>query len=182
MILRGKKIILRPIEIPDAEQTLKFHQDLKGMSDMAGFILPVNMENEKYWINNLYPQNKRSSIYFGICEKNNRERLVGYLSVKNINQIDRTAEFGIYIEKESRKKGFAKDSITVFIAYLFFEINLRKITLFVLEENKSAIKLYKSMGFVQEGLMRDQCWKNGNYMDLLIMSKFMENVQEDKSK
>jgi len=182
MTLNGKKILLRPIETSDVEQTLRFHQDLQGMVDLMGFVMPVNLENEKHWIDNLYPQNNRSNIYFGICGKDNKDHLVGYISAKNINQINRTAEFGIYIEKDSRRKGIAKEAITIFITYLYSQIHIRKIFLFVLNDNEKAINLYKSTGFIQEGVMRDHCWKDGGYRDLIIMSKFTKNIQKENKK
>ncbi len=41
------------------------------------------------------------------------------------------------------------------LKYAFYEMNLHRIGLDVISYNKAAIKLYKKMGFQEEGCMRE---------------------------
>ena len=54
------------------------------------------------------------------------------------------------------------------------EFNLHKISLEVLETNERAIKLYKKIGFIEEGVKRDEIYKKDKWVNSIIMS-ILEN-------
>jgi len=175
-MLTGKNVTLRPIQLEDAPGTLKLRYDMEANKAMMGYPFPVNIENEKNWINNLYPQGERKTIFLAI-EENKTKKFVGYLSVKNINYINAAADFGIILAKESRGKGYAKEAMRLFFNYLYQEIHLRKLTLYVLEENTPAINIYKKVGFIREGLLKDHVWQDGQYKNLMVMSLFLKDLK-----
>lgn len=49
-----------------------------------------------------------------------------------------------------------------------------KITLSLLSTNKTALSLYIKNGFVQEGLLKREQYKDGKYQDVILMAKFFE--------
>lgn len=172
MIIRGEKVELRAIDKSDIDDVLEIHQDIEGMSQLLGNILPVNTKSIEEWINNLYPPGIRTKIYFGIKEKGSSE-LAGYVSLQNINYVNRTGDFGIILREKFRGKGLTKEAIELFFTYLKQHLNIRKINLKVLASNEVAINLYKKIGFIEEGFMKEQVYINDTYEDLLIMSKFL---------
>ena len=56
------------------------------------------------------------------------------------------------------------------IDYAFDELNIRKIDLSLLSDNAQALALYKKYGFVQEGLLKDEQYKNEKYHDVILMA------------
>ena len=58
----------------------------------------------------------------------------------------------------------------LFLSFLFNYFGLHKITLEVLSTNERAINLYKKIGFVLEGVKRDEVLKSGKWIDSIIMS------------
>jgi len=174
-MLNGKNVTLRSITLEDVPDTLKLRQDMKSNKALMGYPFPVNLNNEKIWIDNLYPQGERKTIYLAIEEKKTK-KFAGYVSVKNINYINTTAEFGIILLEEFRGKTYANEAMKLFFEYLYNEIHLRKITLYVLEGNEKAIKLYKKIGFNQEGILKEHVWQDGKFKDLMVMSLFLETI------
>ncbi len=175
-MIYGEKVYLRPLEENDAKETLILRYDLEAISNLLGYIFPINIDKEKEWIRSLYSIGFREKIYFAICSKINNNFL-GYLSLQNINYINKTGEFGIILKKEERGKGFAKEAMELFFNYLQNILGIRKISLRVLEDNVSAIKLYEKMGFFYEGKLIKQIYINNSFKDLLIMGKFLEAKQ-----
>lgn len=171
-MLIGEKIYLRPLGLKDSEYTLMLRQDIEGISELMGYIYPVNLENEIEWIKEIHGKGFRDKIYFAIIEKNS-DKFVGYISVQNIHYLDRTADFGIIISKDYRGKGYGKEAIEKFFNYLKNVIGIRKVNLRVLKENKTAIELYKKVGFYLEGELKAQVYQNTQFKDVLIMSKFL---------
>lgn len=50
---------------------------------------------------------------------------------------------------------------------------VRKVGLRVLGQNRGARRLYESRGFVVEGVLRDEFWLEGRYVDDVLMSRFL---------
>jgi RimJ/RimL family protein N-acetyltransferase len=58
---------------------------------------------------------------------------------------------------------------------LFTELDLNKVSLEVLETNLRAIHLYKKLGFVIEGVKREEVkTSSGDYVDSIVMSLLKE--------
>ena len=66
------------------------------------------------------------------------------------------------------------------IDYGFDKLNLNKIWLGVNSENKAAVKSYKAAGFVEEGVLRQEIYRNGRYYDATRMSILREEFHAKK--
>jgi RimJ/RimL family protein N-acetyltransferase len=60
--------------------------------------------------------------------------------------------------------------ILKFIPFIFDLYNLHKISLEVLSTNTRAISLYENLGFIKDGVKREEVYKNGKWIDSIIMS------------
>ena len=82
-------------------------------------------------------------------------------------------EYGILMgNPEEWGKGYAKEASLSIINYCFKIVNLRKITLGVVEKNVAAIKLYESLGFEVEGVYKKHGLYNNEYLDTVRMALF----------
>ena len=95
---------------------------------------------------------------------------VGYFRISNYSTINKNLYLGADIHPEYQRKGIAYSSYLIFIPYLFEKYNLNKISLEVLSSNSRAINLYKKLGFVIEGVKREEILKENKYVDSIIMS------------
>jgi RimJ/RimL family protein N-acetyltransferase len=95
---------------------------------------------------------------------------VGYFRLSNYSKENKNIYIGADIAKEYTGKGIAKDAYNKFIPYAFTIYNLNKISLEVLGTNERAINLYNKLGFVKEGVKREEVLKNGIWVDSIIMS------------
>ncbi|MEO0226866.1 MAG: GNAT family protein [candidate division WOR-3 bacterium] len=172
-MLKGKRIILRPVTPDDVKETISLRYDFEANKQYLGYIFPINLTNEQRWIESLYSQRIRERIDLVIEEKNTH-RFIGLIGVNNIDYINKRAKFGIFIKRRYWGKGFGKEAMRIFLNYLFNQINLNKIYLEVLTENQRAIKLYKSMGFEPEGILKAHYYQDGRYKDVAIYSIFKD--------
>jgi RimJ/RimL family protein N-acetyltransferase len=106
---------------------------------------------------------------------------VGYFRTSNYSFKNKNIYIGADLHKDFRDKGIAYDSYCKFIPFLFNEFNLHKISLEVLESNQRGINLYKKLGFKTEGIKRDEVFKNGNWINSIIMSMFINELNENKN-
>ena len=55
-------------------------------------------------------------------------------------------------------------------------LNMHKVYLYVDVDNQVGIHIYEGVGFVKEGVMRQQFYANGRYHDSLFMGIFKDEV------
>ena len=51
-------------------------------------------------------------------------------------------------------------------------IQITRLELFVWTTNSNAVRLYKSLGFEQEGTLRDYAFYDGRFLDAYVMARF----------
>ena len=76
----------------------------------------------------------------------------------------------IYIGGDGRGKGTGTETIEGLLKYFFEEQGMQRITLDYFTGNTRAADLYRRLGFVDEGVARNACAKDGVYYDLNLMS------------
>ena len=106
----------------------------------------------------------KNNIHFAIVD--DEDNYVGTVSLKNINFIDRNAEYAIVIHKEYWGKEFASFATSEIIKYGFKKLNLNKIYLNVQASNLRAVRFYEKYGFCKEGVFTKHIFLNGEYTDL----------------
>ena len=79
--------------------------------------------------------------------------------------------------KENQGKGIGTFAVKSIVDHAFFNLNLRRIQLEVLDYNQTAQKLYKKIGFVEEGRRRKAVYKDGQYVDEIIMGLLREEYK-----
>lgn len=90
------------------------------------------------------------------------DRLVGYVVLYDIYWNLQTASVGIAIgSAHDRGHGYGRDGLQLILRYAFNELNLYRVALTVLERNTAARALYRSVGFVEEGVMRGSDYRDG---------------------
>jgi RimJ/RimL family protein N-acetyltransferase len=93
------------------------------------------------------------------------------VSLVNIDSLSKTTELALQIgNKDFWGQDIGKFATQAAIEHGFNNLNLNRIYLYVLTENKRAQAVYKSVGFQKEGLLRQAIFKSGEYKDLILMS------------
>ncbi len=168
-----KRIRLRALTMSDIEKTFAWHNQEDISSLYSGHPFPVNKEMEIKWYEKILTSNFPVTV-FGIELIENRN-LIGIAVLQDINLINRSSEFAIYIgDKDYRGKGLSKEATIESIHFAFYELGLNRIYLKVLEENVIAISLYQSIGFKQEGVLRNSIYKKNSYKSEIVMAILKE--------
>ncbi|MBH9964808.1 GNAT family N-acetyltransferase [Rossellomorea oryzaecorticis] len=96
---------------------------------------------------------------------------IGWIDLKNIDKLNKHAELGIAIgDKDYWGRGYGLAAMKEMLQWGFNELGLNKIWLRVEVDNEKAIKSYLRMGYVEEGILRQDRLRNGEFVDRLRMS------------
>ena len=115
--------------------------------------------------------------YYMVCIGTDR---IGYFRTSNYSKDNRNIYIGMDIHQDWRGKKLAFPSYCMFVPFIFKTFDLHKIALEVLSTNIRAISLYRKLGFVIEGIKRDEVLKNGRYVDSIVMSLLKKEMEEGK--
>lgn len=76
-----------------------------------------------------------------------RGEVVGFVTMKHINWLLRTAEFGLVIDPNHLDEGFGTEGLKKFMAFFFNHLHMRELRLKVSQYNSRAQSVYRNLGF-----------------------------------
>lgn len=106
------------------------------------------------------------------------EEKVGYFRLSNYSSINKNIYIGADISPKFKGKGYGKLSYQKFLPFVFENYSVHKISLEVLSTNHLAISLYRKLGFIQEGIKREEVLKNDEWVDSIVMSILETELNE----
>lgn len=150
---------VRPMLEFDLEQVLAW----RNHADIRRYMYTqhkITLEEHTNWYKRA---NNNPDHYLLIFEINDKP--TGFI---NINKLTHTniADWGFYIAPDSEKGTGRKLGVTV-LNYAFENLKLHKVCGQALAYNIPSVKFHNSLGFIQEGLLRDQHFDGQAYNDVV---------------
>lgn len=145
MIANNDKILLRKFRESDIDLKIKWIND-KSNNKYLHYDIPLNKKDTTIWFKNK-DDSKRLDLMIEY-----EKRPVGIVGLLNISKRDSKAEFYITVgdsQYKNRSIGFL--SSVALLEYAFTKLYLNKVYLNVDADNVVAIKLYRKLGFKEEG-------------------------------
>ncbi|THV24851.1 GNAT family N-acetyltransferase [Peteryoungia ipomoeae] len=81
------------------------------------------------------------------------------------------ASIGMGVHDAYQRRGIGRALLGELVAIADNWLNLRRLDLTVYTDNLAAITLYESFGFEREGIHRDYAYRDGAFVDALVMAK-----------
>lgn len=115
---------------------------------------------------------KQDMLFWAIYLKQG-EKHIGNIKIDPVNWRHGIGEYGILMgDRTEWGKGYAKEVSHLILEYCFQQLRLRKITLGVVSNNESAVKLYHNLGFEVEGVYKKHGFYDNGYHDVIRMAIF----------
>ena len=163
-MFKNKKLKFRVIKKKDLDLLINLRNETSTWEMLKNIDL-IDHSKQINWFDKL--KNDPSRKYFVI--ENLKNLFLGVIRMDEIDYINRTIRIGCDIIKKERGKGYGSQTFDLILDYCFNYLNMNKAWLEVVTYNKSALKLYKRKGFVKEGLIRKNIYRNGKYFDSILM-------------
>lgn len=164
-MLKGKRVVLRPIEPEHLAAYVRWMADTEVLAYLGPF-RPMNSAQEQAWYErqNQDPDSINFAVEFD-------DRHIGGAGLHLRDHKSQNAEAGLFVgEKDLWNQGLGQDILTTIVDYGFANLNLHRIYLRVFAENVRGIHAYENVGFVHEGRFREAEWRHGRWHDILFMS------------
>lgn len=171
-MIAGDHVILRAFEREDGERCYRWMNDPNIVRTLKSRY-PIAFQNEIEWLDRAMHAS-HDERHFAIERKEDRVH-IGNASLHDIDWVSRTAWFGLFIgEPSAWNRGFGGDSIHTLVRFAFDEMNLVKLRVNVFDYNERAKHVLLTHGFVQEGKLVRDFYREGSYHDIVILSIFRE--------
>lgn len=175
MILRGKKVVLRPIEFEDLEFIRSLINDPDIEKTILGWALPLSKRDEEKWYANF--SNTQQNIRY-IIETFDGE-VVGLTGLGNIDMKNGCAKgLGTRIAPKFQSKGYATDARLTLYNFAFNELRLHRMEATAFDDNLASIRSLEKSGCVKEGVRREAIYKNGTYKNVVTFGCLKEEFME----
>ncbi|HUP49690.1 MAG TPA: GNAT family protein [Thermoanaerobaculia bacterium] len=180
-MIAGEHVILRAFEREDAERCYRWMNDPNIVRTLKGRY-PIAFSTEEEWLERAMTPGALER-HFAIERKEDRTH-IGNASIHDIDWVSRTAWFGLFIgEPAAWNRGFGSDAIETLVRFAFEEMNLHKLRINIFDYNERARHVLQSRGFVQEGKLARDFYREGEWHDIVILSVFRDGRRppEDQS-
>jgi len=169
--LTTERLVLRELTMDDVDW-YKSHFSISEIVTGSGFAAPADGDaaREEFERYILGPWNQGTGLRWGITLKKD-SRVIGSAGFyKWENEPHRKAEMGYDLNPTHWGKGIMTEALGAIISYGFDEMNLNRITIFVISENERSVKLARRLGFVKEGVIRESEFFDGRFIDDVMFS------------
>jgi RimJ/RimL family protein N-acetyltransferase len=170
-MIKGINIGLRAVEKED----LIYFRDWRNIpSFRRNFreVRELSFIDQEVWFNSLQ-KTKHINYMFTIVDLKTNQP-IGAAGLLYINWIIRSGDFSFYIGDEKKyigDDGIAEEAAKLLIDYGFKNLNLNKIWMELYEFDSQKIDFFmRKFKFVQDGILRDNCFEDGRYWNSLIIS------------
>ena len=150
---------LRPMTVADLERVL----ELRNHPEIRRYMLTkheITIEEHQMWFERASKDFNLSLLVFEL-----NKICCGYVQFKETN-FNGVVDWGFYIAPDAPKGSGSKLGIAA-LEMAFNKAGVFKVCGQALHWNKPSIKFHLSLGFVQEGLLRDQHFDGITYHDMI---------------
>ena len=177
-MLNGENVFLRAVEESDLPQLMAW-RNLPQLRKYFREYREINLPMQKRWFESI-AANDKNTLMFSICHRETGE-LLGCCGLCSIHWVHRHAEISLYIghrEAYIDTDGYALDCSRVLLDYAFRQLNLHKIWAEIYAFDHPKKGLLHTLGFRQEGILRDHCFYDGKWWDSLLFSLLQEEFDK----
>lgn len=172
----GNLVLLRALAPSDAESLWRWNNDPDVVRWMDAHY-DQHLEGVRKRLEERGPNTYRDTLY-GI-EVRDDGTLVGLVRLRDAEPETGCAALDIYLgEKDRWGRGYATDGLRTMCRHGFDSMRLHKISLTVVTENHAAHHIYRKVGFVEEGRLRQGFHRDGRWYDQYTMGMLKGELRQ----
>ena len=175
--LETERLLLRGLT-PDVYKYAFHNLNSQELKKFFGCATDADLEEERKKYNEGLSMYRKSFFVFQLRDKR-RDTVIGWCGYHTWYLLHMRAEIGYIITDNAyRKKGLMKEALPLVLHYGFNSLGLQRVEAFIAPDNVPSLKLVHSLGFVQEGRLREHYLVEGHFDDSLVFSLLKREYQQ----
>lgn len=178
-MLKGEKVVLRPMRREFLEKYTEFRNDVElQLLSSDDPPMPIEYDRVVKDFEEHLTRPRSQFIWFAIEVQGGK--FVGQCILHRFDYAARTCELGITIgDRDYQNRGYGKDAVRLLTRYAFRLLNMQKVWLTTNGTNLRAQKAFRASGYEEEARLRRHIWLDGKYDDLVYMAAFREDARPE---
>jgi ribosomal-protein-alanine N-acetyltransferase len=169
-VLTSDRLVLRQLQTHDVHATFS----LRSNPDVMRFVnrpLTRTIEEAMEWHNKIQSALvNNEGITWGIAFKEDMGNKVGNIGLWRMEKENYRAEIGYMLDPMFQGKHITTEAVNMVVDYGFRKLNLHTIEAKVDPENIASMAVLRKTGFVLEGTLKENYFRNGSFRDTAIFS------------
>lgn len=157
MKLETNRLVLRDWDLNDIDDLVEGLNDIDVSKWLAFVPHPYTIADAEKWIHYCHKNaaiGQHRSFYHLAIELKSEKKVIGGISLDNINKYQGTAGGGIWLNVRYHGLGYGTEAFGKRIEFAFDELKLRRLENGYFKENNSSFNLQAKFGYKLEGLRR----------------------------
>lgn len=163
MIIPPTTMQLRAVTDADHKWLVELHNDPEVLRNLT-HPQPITLEQHLAWWESTRIDPKQLRLIFTVDNQP-----VGFTKFYNIDRVNRNVVLGADIHKDHRGKGYAKNMWAMMLNVSVFSLQMYRMSLTTAEYNAIGQRVYRGLGFKEEGRLVKSLYRDGEFHDQLCM-------------
>jgi len=165
----GERVRLRAIEREDLPRYVRWLNTPEVRRGLA-LDVPLSLAEEERWYEGILSAAADERPLAIDVRQGEGWLHIGGAGLMRIDRHARHAEVGIHIgDSQHWDQGLGTEAMRLILRHAFETLNLNRVFLRVYEDNPRAMRVYRKLGFKDEGRLRQDRFLEGKYWDTLLM-------------
>jgi RimJ/RimL family protein N-acetyltransferase len=162
--LPGYRVRLRPIRLDDVDAIMTWINDPEVTKNFAGMSSEITREQELAFLESILAS-ETDRLY---AIEDFEGRYLGNAGIHKIYWPARNGRLGIVLgARDARGRGLGSEALNLLCAVGFRELGLHKLWLVHYATNERMRHVARKLGFVEEGVLRDEYFHRGEFHDMV---------------
>jgi len=154
MILETKRLILRKPSRKDIEDIFEGISEYDVAKRLVGVPYPYIKKGGIEWIKGAMKSWDKKEKYHFLIELKSEKKIIGCMSLIDINQFNGTARTGSWINKKYWRNGYITEAKIAVNDFAFNKLKLRRLESPVFTDNIASNAVQREIGYKLEGVKR----------------------------
>jgi len=119
-----------------------------------------------------------SGITWAISYRTDEQKLLGTIGYWRLEKENFRAEIGYILDKQEHGKSVMREAIQKVLEFGFSDLRLHSVEARVSPANEASVRLLEKVGFVKEGLFRENFFFNGAFIDSGVYTLLAANFNK----
>jgi RimJ/RimL family protein N-acetyltransferase len=167
----GQEVILRTPKWEDLDDLMELINSLVDEKAEIARTEKVTREEEADWLPKMLSGLEKDELFFLVAEVGKKVVASSDIHILRGNE-KHVGVLGIVVKRGFRDSGIGTEMMKT-LAEQAMNLGLKVLTLQAYATNKRAVHVYEKLGFVQTGRVPRKHFKEGQYIDEVIMTKLI---------
>lgn len=181
MKFETKRLILKEWKKEDRNELVKKLNNLNISKWLLVVPYPYTKKDADWWINHCSKnqKKKKKENYAFAIELKEERKIIGGVSLDNINEFQGKASLGYWVAELYWRKGYGSEALNELLKFAFNKLRLRRLEADIFAGNLSSGKLLEKFGAKLEGKLRKdaKCKATGKIHDTYTYGLLKEDLE-----